>query len=383
MAYCASNAANGLPAAQDCAAADAVCACLAANCDILPGYTPTTKVSELIGSELTALAQAYDPNGDPPSDDIYIVNGSGEVLIEIIVLAGRYNEVVTYLSASFGITPADFIDDRIATVNDELLITVFFPINGLLDLNQQGSIVNFARPVPPALGNAGLISSQGDFAQGSFFARQGWNLSGAGVKVGIISDSYATNAAARDNDINNGDLPGAANPVVAVKEYPFGPASDEGRAMLQIVHDVAPEAQLFFHTGFISEGNLAFAIRRLRQEYQCDVIVDDVQYVTEPFFRDGLAARAIDEVVADGAAYFSSAGNFGARSLLFEDGKLVYQRTGRPKMELLPLSPTSFALKDDPDLRFTVEIENGEAAALVLESVNGWRERMERQSAQP
>ncbi|MCB0564982.1 MAG: S41 family peptidase [Phaeodactylibacter sp.] len=77
------------------------------------------------------------------------------------------------------------------------------------------------------------------------------------------------------------------------------------------------------------------------------------------------------------------AGNFGARSLLFEDGKLVYQRTGRPKMELLPLSPTSFALKDDPDLRFTVEIENGEAAALVLESVNGWRERMERQSAQP
>lgn len=77
------------------------------------------------------------------------------------------------------------------------------------------------------------------------------------------------------------------------------------------------------------------------------------------------------------------AGNYGARNLVIEDGALFYQRTGRPKMALIPLGPTTFALKDDPDLRFTVEMENGEATALVLESINGWKEKTERRQAQP
>lgn len=77
------------------------------------------------------------------------------------------------------------------------------------------------------------------------------------------------------------------------------------------------------------------------------------------------------------------AGNFGARNLIFEGGKLFYQRSGRPKMALQALSPTSFALEGDPDLRFTVELENGKAAALVVESVDGWKERTERGKAQP
>lgn len=77
------------------------------------------------------------------------------------------------------------------------------------------------------------------------------------------------------------------------------------------------------------------------------------------------------------------AGNYGARNLVIEDGALFYQRTGRPKMALIPLGPTTFALKDDPDLRFTVEMENGEATALVVESINGWKEKTERRQAQP
>ena len=77
------------------------------------------------------------------------------------------------------------------------------------------------------------------------------------------------------------------------------------------------------------------------------------------------------------------AGNYGARTLLLEDGRLVYQRTGRPKMPLIPLSSTSFALADDPELKFTLEMENGVAAALVVESVDGWREKTERGNAQP
>lgn len=77
------------------------------------------------------------------------------------------------------------------------------------------------------------------------------------------------------------------------------------------------------------------------------------------------------------------AGNFGARNLIFEGGKLYYQRNGRARMALQPMSPTSFALQSDPGLRFSVEVENGKAVALLVESIDGWKERTERSKAQP
>ena len=84
----------------------------------------------------------------------------------------------------------------------------------------------------------------------SDIAKKAWKVSGKGVKIGVMSDSYNTkfgNPALRD--VINGDLPGPENPVhkkpVRVSaEYPYGEGSDEGRAMLQIVHDVAPDAEL-------------------------------------------------------------------------------------------------------------------------------------------
>ena len=79
-------------------------------------------------------------------------------------------------------------------------------------------------------------------------------INGSGITVGVMSDSYDTNTAPNSAalDIASGDLPGVGNPagntepVVVLEDFPG--RTDEGRAMLQIVHDLAPKAKLGFAT---------------------------------------------------------------------------------------------------------------------------------------
>ena len=81
--------------------------------------------------------------------------------------------------------------------------------------------------------------------------------------------------------------------------------------MLQIMHDLAPSAELGFATAIISAASFADNIRRLRFDADCDVIVDDILYFNEAAFQDGPIAQAVNAVTADGALFFSSAGNEG------------------------------------------------------------------------
>lgn len=161
--------------------------------------------------------------------------------------------------------------------------------------------------------------------------------------MGVLSDSYNTqpgNPAAID--LGNNDLPGLTNPTNGIppqikKEYPFGRAVDEGRAMMQIVHDIAPGAELEFRTGFISPGDFADGIQEMAQQDSCDIIVDDVTFITEPFFQDGVVSKAVDFVKDLGVSYFTSAGNFGNRSYESEFNPMTV--TGCPYRVLLMIFP--------------------------------------------
>jgi subtilisin family serine protease len=83
--------------------------------------------------------------------------------------------------------------------------------------------------------------------------------------------------------------------------------------MLQIIHDLAPGAKLYYATAYSTQENFANNIRALRKA-GCDIIVDDVRYFGEAVFQDGTVAQAVNEVTASGALYFSSAGNEGNKS---------------------------------------------------------------------
>ncbi len=162
---------------------------------------------------------------------------------------------------------------------------------------------------------AGEVVSEGDGQLGAAAARAAFGVDGAGTKVGILSDSFdrdsgaATDAAA---DVAAGDLPGAAGPcankaAVGVLDDSVAGA-DEGRAMAQIVHDLAPGAALSFATAFSGEPAFAQRIEDLAAA-GADVIADDVIYFEEPFFQDGPVAAAVNRVAGEGVAYFSAAGN--------------------------------------------------------------------------
>src|SRR5438094_236199 len=77
--------------------------------------------------------------------------------------------------------------------------------------------------------------------------------------------------------------------------------TDEGRAMSQIVHDLAPGARLAFATANGGVTTMADNIRSLRNAHGSSVIVDDVTYFVEPMFQDGPVSVAVNDVTATGA----------------------------------------------------------------------------------
>ena len=121
------------------------------------------------------------------------------------------------------------------------------------------------------------------------------------------SDSFDCTGTQETIDVKNGDLPAG----IVVLDDSACPGIDEGRAMMQIIHDVAPGAALAFHSAFNGQADFAEGIAELAEEAGARVIVDDVIYFAEPMFQDGIVAQAVDKVRAKGVAYLSSAGNEG------------------------------------------------------------------------
>lgn len=173
---------------------------------------------------------------------------------------------------------------------------------------QENSMNSVPANVPPT--GQGSQTSQGDAAHRAFAARGTFHVDGTGVKIGVLSDGVANLAASQAL----GDL----GPVTVLPGQTG--TGDEGTAMLEIVHDLAPGAQLYFATAFTSITSFAQNIRDLRAA-GCDIIIDDVSYFVESPFQDGQLAptntnggvvtQAVNDVTADGALYFSSAGNEG------------------------------------------------------------------------
>lgn len=152
-------------------------------------------------------------------------------------------------------------------------------------------------------------------------AHSAFGATGAGIRIGIISDSFDAAPRSRDGggyaaDVVSGDLPGDVTILSDLNEAEAlsTGAKDEGRAMAQLVHDLAPDAEIYFASGYGSKQTFAQAINRLVGT-GVDIIVDDLYYEEEPYFSDGMIAQAAGRAVSKGVAYFAAAGNDGAAGL--------------------------------------------------------------------
>ena len=163
----------------------------------------------------------------------------------------------------------------------------------------------------------GAATSEGDAKLNADALRVGLGVDGSGQKVGVISDSFARDAAGAADDVSTGDLPGASNPcgrttpVQIVHEGATG--ADEGRAMAQIVHDLAPGASLAFADSGTTQEEMADNVRALK-DAGATVISDDITFFGEPYFQKGPLDNAVDDVNAAGVSFFSDAANMNVRN---------------------------------------------------------------------
>jgi hypothetical protein len=227
----------------------------------------------------------------------------------------------------------------------------FLPVSEIEAAGALGEVASMRAAMSHTRASTGPVATQGDYAQRSDVVRTDYpSLTGTGVTVGIMSDSfncyavyaapnsgvpasgaegYAPNGFTADyaSDVASGALPANVQDLLEPTFAPYTacqgfqspdsagqntglPFTDEGRAISQVVYAVAPGATLVFRTGAISEADFASGMESLAAPpYNAKVLVDDLGYFDEPFFQDGLLAQAIDTVEAQGVAYFSAAGN--------------------------------------------------------------------------
>ncbi|MBI2397317.1 MAG: S8 family serine peptidase [Xanthomonadales bacterium] len=144
---------------------------------------------------------------------------------------------------------------------------------------------------------------------------------GTSLRIGTLSDSANRIGGGVATSQGSGDLPAGVR-VGVLADMVGGSPTDEGRAMMELIHDIAPDTtQLVFATATGGQANFAANIAGLAAA-NMDIINDDYVYFAEPFYQDGVVAQAVDTFVTNGGLYFALNHNYANLSYesVFSDG---------------------------------------------------------------
>ena len=296
--------------------------------EIAAGSTSGKSLSNVAAKQRSASAVAA-PEMLTVDNSTMMRDDSNRVLVNVVVDGqSNYDGVRAAVAAVPGFKIA--AEDRKYRAG---IIEGFVPVESLIMLAKLRG-VSAVHAVQRPVRNVGATTQQGVLQHR--VDQLPATLNGTGISIGVMSDSYNTAqnfvvggalTVREAQDIASCDLPGPGNPcgntqpVLVLEDagiYPNVSATDEGRAMVQLVHDMAPKAKLAFATAFSGDVSFANNIRALagvqglansRLDFAAQIIVDDVQYFNEGMFSDTVIAQAVDDVTALGVSYFSSAGN--------------------------------------------------------------------------
>jgi Subtilase family len=256
----------------------------------LDSHLQNLATARLGGRSIFAAAarEGVTMSGDSVSVDVY-VNG------DIAAAAAKLRALGMKVAA-------------VSRVEPERMVEGLLPVSALTDTAALGAthavLATFSGT------DTGGTLSQGDAAHHGPQARA-LGPTGAGVTVGVISDSINNAGGKVAGSQASGDLPGPASvpPGSVTSLLDSASGSDEGRAMSEIIFDEAPGVRsMFFSTGALGAATKAQSINNLVSSGS-KVIADDIFLLSEPFFQDGIVSQAVDAAKAAGTAYFASAGN--------------------------------------------------------------------------
>jgi hypothetical protein len=292
------------------------------------------------GAVAPAQAAPLDVNTLPRSvqDAIHSrllrINSANEVQVYVLMTPVTNDRVQALTAAGVTVEIADATAGR---------VQARIPVSSLQAIAAL-DFVDFIRMPSYAVHHEGSVTTEGDAIIHSDAVRNEMSLDGTGVRVGVLSDglkgvfasSCTTCGGVAGGPISTRDLPSAAGtrntsgvltssaggiigrsfqanqdlegkPTGACS---FAGAGAEGTALLEIVHDVAPSAQLSFAN---ADTDLAFnqAVNFLASTN--DVVVDDLGFFGFPY--DGTSsvstntANALNNASFPIRAYVTSVGN--------------------------------------------------------------------------
>ena len=177
--------------------------------------------------------------------------------------------------------------------------------------------VEALRPPIYVAPNQGSRRSEGYFALRANLVRSAYGLTGAGVRIGVISNGIRGLAASQAS----GDAP-----VLFAKEsFSLGGlnAGAEGTAMIEVIHDLAPGAQISFANA-LTDLDMIEAMNYLAERN--DIVVDDLSFLNPGDQRSAVSvnsAKALNNPDWPVRALVTSVGNYATRHYegVFEPGE--------------------------------------------------------------
>ena len=238
-----------------------------------PGQSRDELVSVLKATGV--LRDTSDPTKTTKSD---------EVLVDAWVREGRERGYMNYFS-HFSYDP---IYHRIAGWID---------LKNLASFAQHDTVLSVNTVLSPLISKISVDDTFPIDSTEILALQNSSGYTGKGIRIGVISDGVV----GFEDAVMAGTLP----PITILRDEIGG---SEGVLMMEVIHAIAPDAELLFHDRGLNQIEFVQAIDKLISA-GAQIICDDITYV-EPFFEDGyIATNVRDRILTYGILYVTSAGN--------------------------------------------------------------------------